>query len=289
MIGMHFNNPNNYVESDWVRLWDCGVTWKDIHIGPDQYDWSRLDALVDQYSDRNILYCVAATPRWLATDPDAPHYAPWLGPGSNSLPYDIDEFNKFVWHLTKRYKGRIRAYEIWNEPQLADFMYPYNKKNINRLALMTWRANRTIKRVDPQAFVVGASILPRKSSGGMRRARRFLKALKKRGWPVDRMAVHIYPEVGHGPLKWASYLSDAKVAVKRLGGPTRLWITETNYNLLGPIIDGKQAFNIIRDTYIYANNHPIFWYSWDMTDVLGGLNFKKNSTAWEAIKRYHQA
>lgn len=288
MIGMHFNNPNNYVESDWVRLWDCGVTWKDIHIGPDQYDWSKLDALVDQYSDRNILYCVAATPRWLATDPDAPHYAPWLGPGSNSLPYDIDEFNKFIWNLTKRYKGRIRAYEIWNEPQLVDFMYPYTKKNINKLALMTWRANRTIKRVDPQAFVLSAAILPRKTSGGMRRAKRYLRALKKRGWPVDRVAVHIYPEIDHGPLKWASYLSDAKVAVKRLGGPTRLWITETNYNLLGPIIDGEEAFNIIRDTYIYANKHPVFWYSWDMTDVLGGLNLKENSAVWEAIKRYHQ-
>jgi len=286
MIGMHFNNPPNNMKTDWVRLWDCGVTWKDIHIGPDQYDWSRLDYLVDLYSDRNILYCIAATPRWLAIDPDAPHYAPWLGPGTNSLPRDIDEFNKFVYHLSTRYKGRIRAYEIWNEPQLPDFMYPYNKRNRDRLALMTWRANRTIKRVDSQAFVLGASVLPRKSSGGMRRANRYLRALKRRGWPVDRMAVHIYPEIDSGPLQWASYLSDAKSAIRKLGGPTKVWVTETNYNLLGPIIDGPEAWEIVRQTYMYAGNHPIFWYSWDMEDVLGGLILNPNSDAWKSIQRY---
>lgn len=286
MIGMHFNNPPNIADSDWVRLWDCGVTWKDIHKAPDSFDWSRLDYLMNLYSGRKILFCIAATPRWLAEDPDAPHFAPWLGPGTNSLPVDIDEFNKFVWNLTKRYKGKIHAYEIWNEPQLADFMYPYSKKNINKLALMTWRANRTIKRVDPNALVIGASILPRKSSGGMRRANHFLKALQKRNWPVDRMAVHIYPEIGSGPLQWASYLADAKTAVRKLGGPTRLWVTETNYNLLGPVISDQDAQEIIRKTYEYAGKHPVFWYSWDMTNVLGGLNMKHGSGTWESIQRF---
>lgn len=286
MIGMHFNNPDNVANSDWVRLWDCGVTWKDIHLAPGVFDWTRLDALVDLYSDRNILYCIAATPRWLAIDPDAPHFAPWLGPGTNSLPADIDEFNKFVWNLATRYKGKIQAYEIWNEPQLADFMFPYDRKNINRLASMTWRSNRTIKRIDPDALVLSASVLPRKSSGGMRRARRYLKALQKRGWPVDRVAVHIYPEIGSGPLQWASYLTDAKVMIRKLGGPTRVWVTETNYNLLGPVLDGKEAWDIVRQTYALAGNHPIFWYSWDMIDVLGGLNLKHDSSAWQSINKY---
>jgi hypothetical protein len=284
MIGIHFNNPPNNIKTDWVRLWDCGVTWKDIHIGPGKFDWSRLDYLLDLYSDRNILYCVAATPRWLSIDPDAPHYAPWLGPGTNSLPSDLDEFNKFIWNITTRYKGRINAYEIWNEPQLVDFMYPYNRKNINRLALMTWRSNRTIKRIDPNALILSASVLPRKSSGGMRRANRYLRALKKRGWPVDRVTCHIYPEVDSGPLAWASMLSDVQIAVERLGGPTRVWVTETNYNLLGPILDGQIASNYVRETYKYAGKNPVFWYSWDMTDVLGGLNLQEGSDAWKAIQ-----
>lgn len=287
MLGMHFNDPfDNPPHTDWVRLWDCGVTWKDIHVGPGQFDWSRLDYLVNLYSDRNILYCIAATPRWLAMNPNAPHYAPWLGPGTNSLPADadIDEFNKFVWNLTTRYKGKIQAYEIWNEPQLVDFMYPYTKKNINRLALMTWRANRTIKRVDPDALVLSASVLPRKTSGGMRRANRYLRALKRRGWPVDRVTCHIYPEIGQGPMAWAMHLSDAKSAVKRLGGPTRLWVTETNYNLVGPIVDEQEAWHLVKKTYEYAGNHPVFWYTWNKTEHLGGLDINYNKAAWESMK-----
>lgn len=285
MLGMHFNDPLlDPPHTDWVRLWDCGVTWKDIHIARDEYDWSRLDYLVDLYSDRKILYCVAATPRWLSIDPHAPHYAPWLGPGTNSLPYDIDEFNKFIWNLTTRYKGRIHAYEIWNEPQLADFMYPYNLRNRNRLAEMTKRAYKTIKSIDPSVTVLSASVLPRKSSGGMRRANRYLKALKRKGWPVDRISCHIYPEIGQGPKRWHEYLIKVRESAKKLGGPQLIWVTETNYNLLGQILSEQAASECVRQTYEYAGKSPIFWYSWDKTTVLGGLDIRYGKSAWESMK-----
>ena len=29
----------------------------------------------------HILYVIGATPLWAARDPEAPHYAPWLGAG----------------------------------------------------------------------------------------------------------------------------------------------------------------------------------------------------------------
>lgn len=287
MLGMHFNDPGYGIrDTDWVRLWDCGVTWKDIHVGPNQYDWSRLDHLVSLYSDRKIVYVVAATPQWLAIDPNASHFAPWLGPGTNSLPSDLNEFNKFIWNLTTRYKGKIHAYEIWNEPQLADFMYPYTRKNINRLALMTKRAYNTIKAIDPSVLVLSASVLPRRSSGGMRRARRFLRALKKRGWPVDRVTCHIYPEVGEGPIRWALYLTDVRQEVRRLNGPLLVWVTETNYNLLGPVIDGEQAEIFVRNTYSMAGNSPIFWYGWNKMDVLGGLNISDGSAAWQEMQKH---
>ena len=287
MLGMHFNDPAQGVrDTDWVRLWDCGVTWKDIHLGPDQYDWSRLDYLVDLYSDRNIVYVVAATPKWLAIDPCAPHFAPWLGEGTNSLPHSIDEFNKFIWNITTRYKGRIQAYEIWNEPQLADFMYPYNKKNRKRLAKMTKRAYDTIKSIDPSILVLSASVLPRKSSGGMRRANRFLRELKRKGWPVDRITCHIYPEVDSGPISWVILLNEVRKSARRMGGPRLVWVTETNYNLLGPVIDGEQAEIFVRNTYSMAGNSPIFWYGWNKMDVLGGLNISDGSAAWQEMQKH---
>jgi polysaccharide biosynthesis protein PslG len=287
MLGMHFNDPlDPAVKTDWVRLWDCRVTWKDIHLGPNNYDWTRLDYLVNLYSDRNILYVFAATPKWLSQKPYPPHPAPWLGEGSNSLPVDIEEWNKFVWMLSKRYAGKIQAYEIWNEPQLVDFMYPYNKKTIKTLVTMTKRAYKTIKINDKNALVISASVLPRASSGGMKRANRYLKALKKQGWPVDRVACHIYPEIGLGPQQWYTYLQDVKKSVKDLGGPLLVWVTETNYNLLGSKLDPIISERYVRQTYRYARKSPVFWYGWNKDDILGGLIINHNSAAWNEMQKH---
>lgn len=284
---MHFNDPiDPTVKTDWVRLWDCGVTWKDIHLGPNQYDWTRLDYLVNLYSDRNILYVFAATPKWLSKKPYPPHAAPWLGEGSNSLPIDIEEWNKFVWMVSKRYAGKIQAYEIWNEPQLADFMYPYNRRTIRTLVNMTKRAYRTIKTNDKNALVISASVLPRKSSGGMKRSNRYLKALKKRGWPVDRVSCHIYPEIGLGPQQWFTYLKDVRNSVNDLGGPRLIWVTETNYNLKGKKLDPITSERYVRETYRYAGKSPVFWYGWDKDDILGGLIINHESAAWKEMQKH---
>lgn len=50
MSGMGFTSLDGWPSSgvDHVRIWDIGVTWRDIHVGVDAYDWSRLDAVVAQ-------------------------------------------------------------------------------------------------------------------------------------------------------------------------------------------------------------------------------------------------
>jgi len=287
MIGMHFNRPERGITpSDWVRLWDCGVTWKDIHLAPNTYNWDRLDYLVNLYSDRKIVYVFAATPKWLAKNPNNPHFAPWLGEGSNSMPSSIDEWNKFVWNVTKRYKGRIDAYEIWNEPQLADFMYPYTLRNRNILAEMTKRAYSTIKSIDSSVIVLAPSVLPRSSSGGMKRGIKMLYALKRKGWPVDGMTCHIYPEIGAGVFEWRNLYNDVQVACKKTKAPGGLWVTETNFNLLGFTPSDNQSKALIRLLRATPgiDKVMIFWYSWNQSSEIGGLLINENSAAWQEIK-----
>jgi hypothetical protein len=50
MSGMGFNNLDGWPSSgvSHVRIWDIGATWRDIHKAVDVYDWSRLDAVVNQ-------------------------------------------------------------------------------------------------------------------------------------------------------------------------------------------------------------------------------------------------
>ena len=296
MIGMHFTSPkeNDPVgDVTHVRLWDCGVTWKDIHTAPGSFNWARLDKLMDTYAGKHITYVIAATPQWAASDPNAPHAAPWLGAGSNSLPGDLNaSWKPFVANISQRYKGRINAYEIWNEPQLADFMYPYDTKNQNLLAQMTKDASRIIKGNDPKALIGSASVLPRDSSGGMKRASKYLTALKKKdakNWcGIDFVACHIYPEPGKGAKRWNALLQEVRDTMKEMGCPTKkVWITETMYGLLsGDPIPSEKSADLVKKTYEYAGGRFIHWYAFSRPDLNAGFVMDHGTAAWEAIKKH---
>ena len=294
ILGMHFTAPQDgdpVGDCDWIRLWDCGVTWKDIHTAPDNYNWARLDMLMDKYAGKKIVYVIAATPQWAASDPNAPHSAPWLGAGSNSLPGDLNaSWKPFVANLSQRYKGRINAYEIWNEPQLADFMYPWDSHNRNLLAQMTKDAIRIIQGNDPNALCGSASVLPRDSSGGMTKAKKYLQALKdkdsKHWCGINFVATHIYPEPGKGAKRWKAMLEDVTDTMKSMDCPTKkVWITETLYGLLGdPIATDEKAAQLVKDTYEYAGGKFCFWYSWNRPDLNAGFLIDHGTATWNAIK-----
>jgi len=272
------------------RIWDMGAAWNSIHLGVDVYNWDTLDAIVGQMESMgmSITYVISATPLWLAKYPDNPHWAPWLGPGSNSMPKSMDEANKFFWNIATRYAGRIHAYEIWNEPQLADFLYPYDAVELGDLATLTKRAHSTIKACDGAARIVAASLLPRASSGGMNKAAKYLDAIKANGWNVDLFNCHIYPNIGEGPDVWGSMLNDCRSTIASYGAPSgEVWVTETNFDLLSPVpISEEAAPGYIDGTYAQARAQgvtEVFWYGWDTTASLGGLNIKTGSAAWAAI------
>ena len=50
MSGIGFTTLDAWPSSgvSTVRIWDIGVSWREIHLGKDIYDWSRLDAVVGQ-------------------------------------------------------------------------------------------------------------------------------------------------------------------------------------------------------------------------------------------------
>lgn len=232
----------------------------------------------------DLLYVIGATPQWAARDPHAPHYAPWIGEGSNSPPAHPRAFTDFVFALVSRYAGRITAYQVWNEPQLADFW----TGDMTTLADLTKRAAQIIHRRDPHARVVGAPVLPRPSSGGMKRASRYLTALAKVGWPIDVHAAHLYPEIGTGATRWRQMLEDWSDGLRAANAP-RLprWVTETNYNLLGgPLPDATAMLDVTRTGRIADARGVgrVYWYAWNHGDprVLG-IPFTPTSVGTRAL------
>lgn len=294
---MHVLHPlNNWpnIPLTAIRLWDCGVTWKNLNPSRGVFYFDRLDQLVslaESKGVKHITLVLGMTPQWAAREPNADHYAPWIGAGSNSAPHTMSDWTDYVKAVTKRYKGRIHAYEIWNEPQLKEF---WNYSDYAVLATMTKLAYNEIKKIDRSVTVVSASILPRPSSGGMKRAKKYLKKLKVAGWPVDAIAIHTYPESGKGPARVNSFLKDARRVLWRMRCPVRknLWITEINFNVpTGPIIspDSQVHWYIDKTNEIFKKHgiDMVHWYGWGHTQPeIFGLTFDKGTEASKAVTKY---
>jgi hypothetical protein len=90
----------------WVRL---QVAWSQFEPEPDGWDPAPVDAVVDAYSAAgiNILIVVVKAPQWA------------IDPASRQMLTDWAEFEQLMRFLSDRYKGRVQAWEIWNEQNLA--------------------------------------------------------------------------------------------------------------------------------------------------------------------------
>jgi hypothetical protein len=129
----------------WIRQ---QVRWMDLHDRSGAIYWDELDRIVSD-ADRNgvkLLISVVAAPSWATAD------------GRNGMPdrAHIPDFAYFMGEMAKHYKGRIGAYEIWNEQNLAH-------ENAGRVASATHymdmlvAAYEAIKANDPAALVISGA------------------------------------------------------------------------------------------------------------------------------------
>lgn len=110
--------------------------------------------------------------------------------------------------------------------------------------------------------------------------------LADRAWPVDAMATHIYPLVGENYPEFADYYDAARDAVMQRGGPHHMWITESTFDLGGPVMDDAKAQNILRKV-LEKHKGFVFWYAYDRPD-LGGMSalFEPGTLAWSELELY---
>src|SRR4029079_3101942 len=123
--------------------------WEDLQGPPGNscYSicWGELDNIVDDASDAGVklLISVVAAPSWATPD------------GRNGLPAreHFGDFNNFMGQMAARYKGKVNAYEVWNEAKLAHD----NRARVANAGFymdMLVGASQAIRAADPQAFIV---------------------------------------------------------------------------------------------------------------------------------------
>lgn len=137
-----------------LRTWDAKVRWADLQPAPDTWNFSRLDILVNGAAQRKIevLVPLGMPAAWASSRPQEPSA---YGLGEAAPPARLEDWERYVRTVATRYKGRVTAYEIWNEPNLPRFF----SGSPQELVRLTCAAQRTIKLVDPNAIIVSPAAL----------------------------------------------------------------------------------------------------------------------------------
>lgn len=206
-----------------LRIWDDGVTWNVLQpSGPgawDQAALARLDAIVNTALSHHVkpTLVLGQTPSWASTEPSQPGS---YGPGAAAPPKSLSYWTQYVSFLAKRYRGRIEAYEVWNEPCFANQW----SGTVAQLVQLTSAARRAIKAADPQALVMSPSVPVENHQ-----APPYLRAyLPRVAGQVDVVGVHLYPAPHHSPESVAPLVAETKAIMTSAGISAPIWNTEEN-------------------------------------------------------------
>src|SRR5206468_3560442 len=128
----------------WVRE---EFTASILHAGTsDPYRWSVYDRTVnrERRAGLNVLGLIDYNNSWRYSDHGTmPHG------GMRQL---ISDFARYARDVARHFRGRIRYWEIWNEPDLEAFWHP--TPNASDYAALVTAASSAIKQVDRHAKIV---------------------------------------------------------------------------------------------------------------------------------------
>jgi len=128
----------------WVKQ---QVAWHTIEHGPGDMDWAALDQAVDgaHQAGFKLLLSVTHAPDWTrAAERDS-------GP-----PVDYAQFRRFMEQLAARYRAKVAAYELWNEPNLAR-EWSGDALDPARFVALVAEGAQGVRAGDPNALVISGA------------------------------------------------------------------------------------------------------------------------------------
>ena len=160
--------------NNWVRLHNDGnhiTAW--ALLEPSKGDWRWADRDLDRYRDgrMEVLGMLETAPKWASLWGDTEKGPSATGgPGYFEMyfqPKSVSDYVAYVKAVTTRYRGRIRAYEVWNEPwQVKWFGAAYTEEEGRQKIITSAQpqkdytalmkaARDAAKAVDPELLIVG--------------------------------------------------------------------------------------------------------------------------------------
>jgi hypothetical protein len=254
-----------------ARSWDAGggsspLSWADINPAPGRYDFLPIDEFIafnDAHGSQPI-FTFGRTPSWAASEPGKKTCK--YRPGECSLPADLAAWDDFVRAIVTHAAGKIKYWELWNEPQDPTFY----SGDIRSMVTMAQHARRIIKSIDPTASLLGPAVTGPDGPGWL------AKFLSEGGGAyIDVVTFHGY---------WSATAEDILNVISNYRRVTRssgvadlpIWDTEASWagsgNIGTPTTDQQVAF-IPKYLLLHwsQNVSRVVWYQYDGGPIWGGL------------------
>jgi len=263
--------PTEHLNHNMEVLAQCGVKWIRAWWGwgmaekePGQFDWTEYDRQLQAVNRAGMEIMPILLRYYPAYEQE------WAGEVDRIQrpPYDLDQWSNFVETTARHYRGRVQAWEVWNEAN-----YTMEPDYYAKLLKATYDS---IRKVDPDVAVVGF--------GGT--SPDYMEGVFKAGSVkcMDIMAMHSYAQIGR-PFEQMQNLADAvQRLVKEYGPPNRVWHTEQ-----GSRCDGvgyrassqteEQCAVNLAQCYLSALSTGVekfFWFSAQTTPTYGFAVFYEN-------------
>jgi hypothetical protein len=144
-----WDNYKDYLPPLGLKKIRLQAGWAKCEKVPGIYDWKWLDEIIDYAVANNI-------EPWLQTSYGNPAYQGGGGVNLlNSIMTSEEAWNawdRWVEALVTRYSGRVKEWEIWNEPD-----HPGQNITPETTAHLNIRTAEIIKRIQPEAKIAGLS------------------------------------------------------------------------------------------------------------------------------------
>ncbi len=129
----------------WIKQ---QVDWNSTEYARGLYHWGELDHVVAeaQKYGLKIMFSVARAPGFSRPEPveeDGP-------------PSDFSIFRDFMYALSNRYKGRVAAYELWNEPNLRREWRGFDL-SAEKFVELIKEGSSGVREGDPAAIIISGA------------------------------------------------------------------------------------------------------------------------------------
>ena len=284
-FGLHETNAARHgwpsVGFGTFRTWNVypAVSWSDINTAKGVYNWTALDNLLSltQSHGVDLLYTFGRTPAWASSNPTG---TCTNNPAGSCYPPANEQYWKdFITAVSTRYAGKIKYWELWNEPNASNFW----TGTTAQLLTMARDAYQIIKAQDPNANVLGPA--PQGTN-----AYKWMDAYLAAGGGAYADIIPFHGYVGftsgvtNSPELIAPLVANMKSVMKNRGqGSKPLWDTEHGWGRDTNLPDqGQQAAWLARHAILSWSNGAArsIWYLWDGAGV---------GTLWDPVNGIHKA